>query len=58
MEIKISESCLTTLFFADGHVIEANCEEDIEYILRKLQQYYEIWGINRNMKKYLRIGKK
>ncbi|XP_044755011.1 uncharacterized protein LOC123313964 [Coccinella septempunctata] len=58
MGIEIDESCLTTLFFGDDQVIIANCEEDIDYMLRKLKEEYEKWGLNINMKKteYLHIG--
>lgn len=48
MGIDIGDKCLTTLFFADDQVIIANCEEDIDYMLRKLIEEYEKWGMNMN----------
>lgn len=58
MGIDIGDKCLTTLFFADDQVVIANCEEDIDYMLRKLIEEYEKWGMNMNRGKteYLRIG--
>jgi len=46
----------TTLFLAE--VIMASCEEDADYMLRKLQEEYEKWGMSMNMTKteYMRVG--
>lgn len=59
MGIEVSDNyCLSTLFFADDQVIIANCEEDIDYMLRKLKDEYERAGMKMNVSKteYLRVG--
>lgn len=57
MGIEIYEFSLTE-FFAEDQVIVANCEERIDYMLRKLDEECEKWGLNMNMKKtgYLYTG--
>ncbi len=57
MGIKIGNSYLTSLFFADDQVIIANDEEDMDYMIRKLTAEYEEWGltINLNKTEYLKI---
>lgn len=58
MGLKINDHCLTMLFFADDQVIMASCEEDADYMLRKLHEEYEKWGMSMNMTKteYMRVG--
>lgn len=59
MGIKIGNNYLSTLFFADDQILIANCEEDVDYMLRKLKDEYEQVGMRMNLTKteYLRIGK-
>ncbi|KAF2906106.1 hypothetical protein ILUMI_00077 [Ignelater luminosus] len=42
----------------NDQIIIANCEGDVDYMLRKLKEEYENWGMNVNMQKteYLPIG--
>lgn len=58
MGIDIGDIHLYTLQFADDQVIVANDRDDLEYMARKLQQEYEIWGLelNTHKTKYLPIG--
>ncbi|XP_030750903.1 uncharacterized protein LOC115878509 [Sitophilus oryzae] len=58
MGIEIDNHCLSTLFFADDQVIVAGCEEDADYMLRKLDEEYDRWGLNINLTKteYLKVG--
>lgn len=37
--------------FVDNQIIMANCEEDIDYMQRKLIEEYEKWGMNIKMEK-------
>ena len=57
MGIEIDNHCLSTLFFADDQVIVAGCEEDADYMLRKLEEEYDRWGLNINLTKteYLKV---
>ncbi|XP_060518384.1 uncharacterized protein LOC132697110 [Cylas formicarius] len=57
--LKVGDHCLSTLFFVDDQVLIANGEEDIDYMLRKLQEEYNLAGMKMDMAKteYLRIGK-
>ena len=47
-----------TLQFADDQIIIANDKDDIEYMTKKLQEEYKLWGleINTQKTKYLPIG--
>ena len=58
MGIDVGGKCLTTLFFADDQVIIGNVEEDVDYMLRKLGEEYERWGMIMNMHKteYMCVG--
>ena len=49
---------MTTLLFADDQVIVASDEMDADYMLRKLIEEYQQWGLNMNSAKtkYLKIG--
>lgn len=60
MGITIGEGTLYTLQFADDQVILAEDEQDAHYMLRKLKEEYERWGltINLNKTEYLVIGGK
>ncbi|KAF2887390.1 hypothetical protein ILUMI_18783 [Ignelater luminosus] len=56
----MSSSCAVRRSEEDlnDHIIIANCEDDIDYMLRKPKEEYENWGMNVNMQKteYLRTG--
>lgn len=59
MGIELDDnSYLYSLQFADDQVIMANDKDDLEYMARKLQEEYEIWGLEMNTKKteYLPVG--
>ena len=60
MGIPISNDCLYTIHFADDQVICAQDEFDIQYMLNKLFEEYEKWGlhINTNKTEYMVIGGK
>ncbi|XP_072392269.1 uncharacterized protein [Diabrotica undecimpunctata] len=57
MEIELKNKYITNLFVADNQVIMANDEEDMDYMIRKLTEEYENWGLTTNINKteYLRI---
>jgi len=57
MGIQLGNHCLTNLFFADDQVVVANENEDIDYMIRKLTEEYEKWGLTINLTKteYLKI---
>lgn len=58
MGVQVGERNIQTLLFADDQVILAEDEEDAEYMLRKLVEEYEKWGLELNMEKtqYMTIG--
>lgn len=58
MGIQLGDICLYTLQFTDDQVILASDKNDLEYMARKLQEEYEIWGLEMNTQKtkYLPIG--
>lgn len=58
MGVLINDRCLHSLLFADDQVILASDREDMEFMLRKLKEEYEKWGLKINLKKteYLCIG--
>lgn len=60
MGLYLDDKCLTSLFFADDQVIIACDEDDADYMLRKLKDEYENWGLNINMQKteYMKVGGK
>ena len=51
MGIEIGDSRLFTLHFADDQVILAEDDDDICYMLRKLDEEYEKWGLTINTDK-------
>ena len=55
----LEDTCVYTLQFADDQIIIAN-DKYIEYIKKKLQEEYKLWGleINTQKTKYLPIGAK
>jgi len=57
MGLEINGYYLTTLLFADAQVIMASCKEDADYILWKLQEEYEKWGMRVDMTRtqYMRV---
>lgn len=58
MSVSIGNVKLFTLHFADGQVIIAEDEDDICYMVRKLNDAYHEWGLTMNMEKteYLVTG--
>ena len=58
MGIKIEERFLHTLLFADDQVVIAGDEFDTQYLMRKLTETFEKWGlkINYDKTKYLVAG--
>ena len=58
MGISIGNEKLFTLHFADDQVVFAEDEDDIGYMVRKLDEEYEAWGLKINMEKteYLIVG--
>ena len=48
-----------SLSFADDQVVLAQDHDDLEYMVRKLKEECEEWGLNINLekKKYICIGK-
>lgn len=58
MGIELVNKCMYTLQFADDQVVIANDKEDLEYMMRKLIEEYNHWGLSVNIDKtkYLCIG--
>ena len=58
MGIPIRDKTLHSLMFADDQLIVAQDEEDITYMLRKLKEEYDKWGLSINFKKteYMCVG--
>lgn len=58
MGIPIGDENLYTLLFADDQIITAGDEDDIQYLLRKVIEEYDKWGLTLNTEKtkYLVIG--
>lgn len=58
MGIEVDDQYLTSLYFADDQVIIACDEDDADYMLRKIKQQYEDWGLSLNMTKteYMKVG--
>ena len=58
MGVYVGDTCVYTLQFADDQIIIANDKDDIEYMTKKLQEEYKLWGleINTQKTKYLPIG--
>ena len=49
-----SQEIIYTLLFAGGQVLITQEYEDMEYMVRKLLEEYEKWGINKFRKNFLR----
>ncbi len=45
MGIPLENTTLCTLQFADDQVVLAGDKEDLEYMVRKLKETYEKWGL-------------
>lgn len=60
MGVRLRDSHLHTILFADDQVIIAEDEEDMKYMLTKLIEEYNNWGleVNTEKTKYLLIGGK
>ncbi|XP_044755102.1 uncharacterized protein LOC123314054 [Coccinella septempunctata] len=58
MGIELKDNYIYTLQFADDQAILAGDQEDMEYMVRKLVEEYNEWGLTVNLEKtkYLRIG--
>ena len=58
MGIPVGGEIMYTLLFADDQVIVAGDMDDLSYMLRKLKDEYEKWGLKINMSKseYLKMG--
>lgn len=58
MGLKVGEDMLYSLYFADDQVVIAEDEDDLSYMVRKLQEAYHQAGLTINMNKseYLVIG--
>lgn len=58
MGIPVGGEIMYTLLFADDQVIVAGDMDDLSYMLRKLKDEYEKWGLKINMSKteYLKVG--
>lgn len=59
MGFVIGDNTLHSLLFADDQVIFSQDEEDMEYMVRKIDEEYRKWGLNINYNKteYLCVGK-
>ena len=58
MGIKIGQEFVPTLLFADDQLILAEDKDDAIYMVRKLIEEYDQWGLDLNMQKtkYMAIG--
>lgn len=59
MGIKIGDkNTLHSLLYADDQIVFAQDEEDMEYMLRKLKEEFQSWGLKINFKKteYMCVG--
>lgn len=44
MGLRVGDDTLFTLFFADDQIVMSEDEEDLSYMIRKLQEEYEVAG--------------
>jgi hypothetical protein len=51
MGVPSENITLYTLQFADDQVVLGRDKEDLEYMIRKLQETYEKWGLDLNLNK-------
>lgn len=58
MGIELNDTCLYTLQFADDQAVIANDKDDMEYMVKKLVEEYDKWGLTVNVEKtkYMCIG--
>ena len=58
MGIRVGDSIIHTLFFADDQILLAEDRDDLSYMARKLEETFEKSGLKINMKKseYLAAG--
>lgn len=58
MGLRVGDEILYSLYFADDQVVVAEDEDDLGYMIRKLQEEYEKAGLTMNMSKceYLLVG--
>ena len=56
--VRLENTTLYTLQFANDQVVLSGDKEDLEYMTHKLKETYEKWGLdmNFNKTKYLCIG--
>lgn len=60
MGFPIDNKILHSLLFADDQIVFAQDEDDMIYMLRKLKEEYEKWGLNINLEKteYMCVGER
>ena len=58
MGLPIGDETIYTLLFADDQVLITGDQDDSSYMLRKLQEEYNKWGLTINMQKteYMAVG--
>lgn len=58
MGVPVGDKVIFTLLFADDQVVLSTDQDDLNYMLRKLKEEYEKWGLAINMHKteYLIVG--
>ena len=56
MGIPVGNDSIYTLLFADDQVVISQDYEDMEYMLRKLLEEYEKWGLKVNLDKTFYMG--
>jgi hypothetical protein len=59
MGLEIQDRTIYLMLFADNQLRIAQDYEDLEYMIRKLIEEYELWGLKLNIKKktkYMSIG--
>jgi len=50
MELKIQDTTIYSMLFADDQLLIAQDYEDLEYMTRNLIEEYEMWGLKLNIK--------
>ena len=56
MGIPVGNDSIYTLLFADDQIVISQDYEDMEYMLRKLLEEYEKWGLKVNLGKTFYMG--
>jgi len=55
MGLEIQDTTIYTMLFADDQLLIAQDYEDLVYMIKKLIDEYELWGLKLNVKKKLNI---